>query len=223
MKPKLLIVTAFVATGLFAQGPNGFGGRAPYGGAPGNPATQTDPRTARPDWFGQRGQMRMRGQRMGMRGERIGMRGQREFELGRLLSDPAIRTQLGVSADQAAKIRQQETDFQKAEIRNRADLQIKRLELNELLSAEKPDRAAIDSKLQEIGAAQTAAEKSAIDYRLNMRDALTPAQRQKLQQLMAQRQAIVPYPPSAVRTPQAGGRRGAAPAPNTAPPARPNQ
>lgn len=130
--------------------------------------------------------------------------------LGRLLSDPNLRQQIGVTADQAAKIRQQESDFQKAEIRNRADLQIKRMDLNDLLSAEKPDRAAVDAKVQEIGAAQTVIEKSTIDNSLTMRDALTPAQRQKLQQLMAQqRQAAVGGP--GVGGPGAGGRGNVAP------------
>ena len=63
---------------------------------------------------------------MGMRGRGMG---RREFGLGRLLNDPNIRQQLGVTADQAAKIRQQESDFRKTEIRNRADLQIKRMDL----------------------------------------------------------------------------------------------
>lgn len=119
---------------------------------------------------------------MGFRGE--GMRG---MMLARMLENPAIRQQIGVSADQAAKIRQQVTDFEKAEIHNRADLQVKRLELNQLMSADKPDRAAIDGKLHEVEAAQGAMEKAAIDNRLNMREALTPVQRQKLEQLIAQR------------------------------------
>lgn len=197
MKLNFLVINTLMATGLFAQGPNGFGGRGPYNdGAPG-----IGPQSSSPDV-----QARARGgqrRRMGMRGDGFGMR---DADLGRLLMDPGIRTQLGVSADQAAKIRQQESDFRKAEIRNNADLQIKRMDLNDLLSADKADRAAIDSKLQEIGTAQVAVEKSAIDYRLTMRDALTPAQRQKLQQIMAQRQAIVVNPPSAVRGPQGGGR-----------------
>jgi Spy/CpxP family protein refolding chaperone len=160
---------------------------------------------------------------MGMRGRGMG---EREFGLGRLLNDPAVRQQLGVSADQAAKIRQQESDFRKSEIRNRADLQIKRLDLNDLLSAEKPDRTAIDSKLQEIGAAQIAMEKSMIDNRLNMREALTPIQRQKLEQMMAQRRQPMAGGPApggkaAPRGFQGGGRggRGATPTPN--PPGQP--
>jgi Spy/CpxP family protein refolding chaperone len=59
--------------------------------------------------------------------------------------------------------------------------------LKDLLAADKPDRAAINAKLQEISAAQLSLQKSAIDYRLTMRDAITPAQRDKLRQLMRDR------------------------------------
>jgi Spy/CpxP family protein refolding chaperone len=114
----------------------------------------------------------------GMRG-----RGEHGFMLARLLNNPDLRQKAGISDEQAAKIRQQYTDFRKSEIRTGADLRIKRLELSDLISAEKPDRAAIDRKLQEVGAAQLAREKSAIDFHLAMRDALTPEQRQKLRQL----------------------------------------
>ena len=128
-----------------------------------------------------------RGGRMGMRMGMRGRGGPGEFGLAGLLNNPEVRQQIGVSADQAAKIRQQESDFRKTEIRNRADLQVKRLDLRDLLSAEKPDRAAIDSKLQEISTAQLAMEKAAVGHQLDMREALTPAQREKLRQWMTQR------------------------------------
>ena len=139
-----------------------------------------------------------------------------KFGVGRLLNDPNVRQQLGITADQAAKIQQQESDFRKTEIRNRADLQIKRMDLDDLLSADKPDRTAIDSKLQEIGAAQIALEKSAIDNFLTMQDALTPAQRQTLEQMMTQRRQPVSGGNAPPRGPQGGGRggRGVAPPPN---------
>ncbi|MGD1072203.1 MAG: periplasmic heavy metal sensor [Bryobacteraceae bacterium] len=206
MKATLLILPVLLTTALFAQGPpDGMGGgRGPEGRGG--------------------GMRRQHGRGMGMRGRGMG---HREPELGQLLSDPNVRQQLGVTADQAAKIRQQESDFRKAEIRNNADLQVKRMDLNDLLAAEKPDRAAIDSKLQEIGAAQLAVEKSVIDNRLNMRDALTPAQRQKLQQMMAQPRQPPPAPNAAPRGPQGAGRggRGAVPPPppNPQAPRPPNQ
>jgi Spy/CpxP family protein refolding chaperone len=121
---------------------------------------------------------------MGMRG--FG-RGRGEFGLARLLNDPAIREKLGITAEQVGAIRKQESDFRKSQIRERADLEVKRVDLKDLLDADKPDRAAIDSKLQEISTSRLALEKSAIHYRLTMRDAITPEQREKLHQLMSQR------------------------------------
>jgi Spy/CpxP family protein refolding chaperone len=125
-----------------------------------------------------------RGGRMGMRGFGVG---RREFGVMRALRDPDIRKQAGITDEQFAKIRQEESDFRKTEIRDRADLEVKRIDLTDLLAADKPDRAAIDSKLQEIGASQLSLEKAAVDYRLDMRDAITPAQRDKLRELIRDR------------------------------------
>ncbi len=174
--------------------------------AQGDPQDPTVQQQGRRDGFGQGGPMgnmrtmgpgdddgagwsRMRGGfdrggRMGGRG--FGM-GQREFGLMGALRDPDIRKQVGITDEQFAKIRGQESDFSKTEIRDRADLQVKRIDLRGLLSADKPDRAAIDSKLQDISASQLALQKAAVDYRLDMRDAITPAQRDKLRELMRDR------------------------------------
>ena len=175
-----------------------------------------------------RGMMGMRGGPMGMGGGMMGMRGRggrgEGGGLARLLNDPEIRQQIGVSADQAAKIRQQESDFRKAEIRNRADLEIKRMDLRDLMSADKPDRAAIDSKLQEISAAQLTVAKAAVGHHLDMRDALTPAQRQKLEQWMRQRRERGPGNDSDRRGPRGDGQggRGARGGRGAAPPPAPN-
>lgn len=119
------------------------------------------------------------------RGPAQGMHRQRrlEFTLARLVNRPEFRKRLGITDEQAEKIRTQSSEFRKAEIRNRADLEIKHVELQELVAAEKPDRAAIDTKLQEISAIRLAGEKAAMDYRLNMREVLTAEQREKLQHL----------------------------------------
>jgi Heavy-metal resistance len=159
------------------------------------------------------------GRGRGMRGR--GMEG-REFGLSRLLNDPAIREQIGVSTEQAAKIRQQEADFHKTAIRSRADLQIKQIDLRELMSADKPDRAAIDAKLQEISTARFTFEKSAVNFRLDSRDALTSDQRQKLRDLMRNRRGRDGGPGErGPRGGRQGGRRGDAPPPkpSSAPPA----
>lgn len=200
-----------------AMGPRGDmqrGGRSPDRGDWGRENDGQDRGRGEHDGFG-------RGRGMGMRGR--GMRA-REFGLGRLLSDPAIREQLGVTADQAAKIRQQESEFRKTEIRGRADLEVKQIDLRDLLSADKPDRTAIDAKLQDISTARLALEKSAITFRLNSRDALTPAQRDKLRQVMRDR-----HGPEGGQRPHGpggawhGGQRGSAPPAKPQPPTPPSQ
>jgi Spy/CpxP family protein refolding chaperone len=136
--------------------------------------------------MGERGQWNHMQARWG-HGRRMGMhrRGwaHRQFMLARLVSNPSFRERLGITPEQAQKIRTQTSDFRKTQIRNRAELQVKHLELNDLLSVDNPDRAAIDKKLQEISAVHLASAKSAIDFRLAMRTALTPDQRQKLLQM----------------------------------------
>ncbi|HKM81625.1 MAG TPA: periplasmic heavy metal sensor [Candidatus Acidoferrum sp.] len=153
-------------------------------------------------------------------GERMGRRGfgreQGEFGLARLLKDPAIREKLGITAEQAGMIRKQVSDFRKAEIRERADLEVKRVDLRDLLEADKPDRAAIDSKLQEISTARFALEKSAVHFRLAMREAITPEQRKKLHELMSERwrHGGGPVRPGGPRGERHKGQHGPTPAPN---------
>jgi len=106
-----------------------------------------------------------------------------EFMLARLANNPTFRERIGMKQEQAQKIRTETFDFQKAQIRNRADVQVKKLELRELLSGQNPDRAAINSKLEQISAARLAQAKASVDFHLDMRAALTPDQKLKLQQM----------------------------------------
>ncbi|MGB7436665.1 MAG: periplasmic heavy metal sensor, partial [Candidatus Acidiferrum sp.] len=172
--------------GVFGPGPGGpgemlFGLEGP--GDEVNPGAEGPRRDMGPGPAGMRGGGRERG---GF--ERWGHgRGRHEFSLGRLLSDPEIQQKVGITADQVAKIRQQESAFRKNEIRQRADLEVQQIDLRDLLSAQTPDRAAIDAKLQQVGAARLAMEKARIDFRLNMKDALTADQRAKLRQALRDR------------------------------------
>ena len=165
----LLSVVALVATAplLVAQGPP--------------PEREGPSGDARESWqmhprFGRRAHFRFDG----------GMRGRGSFGLAGLASDPRVRERLGITPEQASKIRQQELNFRKVQIRNRAELEVKRMELAELLTADKPDRGMIDKKLREISDTQFASEKSRIDHHLAMREALTPEQREKLKQMFSE-------------------------------------
>lgn len=123
-----------------------------------------------------------RGPNRGMHGHRGGP----DMMLARMVRNPSFRDKLGITADQAAKIQQQSSDFRKAQIRSRADLEVKRLELQDLMSGDTPDRAAINKKLEDISAARLTSEKTSVDFRLTARNWLTPEQRQKLEQMRQQ-------------------------------------
>ena len=145
------------------------------------PEREGPPGDARENWqmhsrFGRRAHYRFDG----------GMSGRGSFGLAGLVSDPQVRERLGITPEQASKIRQQDFTFRKAQIRNRAELEVKRMELAELLAADKPDRAMIDKKLREISDTRFASEKSRIGHRLAMREALTPEQREKLKQMFSE-------------------------------------
>lgn len=90
--------------------------------------------------------------------------------------------ELNLSDAQVNRLHQMKVDQQKKAIRERADLETKELELNELLRSPNPDRAAIDAKIGEIGALRTQVMKDHIDSRLAFEQVLTPEQKQKMRQ-----------------------------------------
>ena len=94
-----------------------------------------------------------------------------------------LQQELGLTEEQRTKLRQQALEGRKAAVRTRADLEIKRMELYELMAGDNPDRAQIDRKLREIADLRYALEKSRMEQLLNFRQALTPEQRTKLRQL----------------------------------------
>ena len=183
-----MLAGALTVPVLFAQGP---GPDAGQGGPDGGPGARRLPGPDGPGGWrrgadGERGPggWRRGGESRRMRG---GRRRRGEFALARLAANPEMREKLGLTAEQTGKITQQTSEFRKASIRSRADLEVKRVELEDLLRAENPDRAAIDRKLDEIGAARLADTKARFHYRMAMRDVLTPEQRTKLRQMREER------------------------------------
>ncbi len=112
--------------------------------------------------------------------------GGRSSHPGRMLFSERARRQLGLSEEQSSRLRQLGLEARKSAIRRRADMETKQLELEELLGAAEPDRAAIDRTVQEIGALHAARMKVGIDQRLNFQDVLTPEQREKMRELREQ-------------------------------------
>ncbi|HUJ41184.1 MAG TPA: periplasmic heavy metal sensor [Candidatus Acidoferrales bacterium] len=123
--------------------------------------------------------------------------------LARLAENPEAREKLGLTAEQTAKIKQESFDFQKARIRDRADVELRRVELENLMHADAPDRAAIDKKLDDLSAARLVATKAEVHYHLAMREVLTPEQRQRLRDMFGERGRREGF-----RGPRPGGHRG---------------
>ena len=125
-----------------------------------------------------------------------------------------IEADLGLSPEQSAQLQKMRADGRKQAIRQRADLAIARIELQELMDAPVVDQKAIDAKVKAISDLQAAALKARTEERLALRKILTPEQQEKMKQLMQQRRAE--------RGPRAQrgwrGRGAAAPGPAGAPP-----
>lgn len=218
-----------------AQAQGGWAGPGP--GGPGGPGIRTQHMRGRAERgqgrgaaaWGHGGRM---GDEMGM-GMGLGMGG---FGLNgpldramRALRDPQIRQQLGISDEQADKLEQEVTNFRKTLIQQRANLEIQRIDLQNLLASESPDKAAVDKKLQEVGAAQLALEKSAVDFAVTLKQEIPPAQREKIRQfLQDRRKQGGGRSQGGAMMMRRGGRR-AGPAPNAqgqqqgGAPAQPNQ
>jgi Spy/CpxP family protein refolding chaperone len=105
----------------------------------------------------------------------------------RALHDPMIRQQFGISDDEATKLEQQLTDFQKKVIQDQANLDIQRVDLENLLASENPDRSAVDNQLEQVNSARLALQKSALNFYLTVKQEITPEQQQKIRQFLQER------------------------------------
>jgi len=97
---------------------------------------------------------------------------------------PDLREQLGLTDEQAEKLRALWVEGMKNSIRTRSNMMIARMELEEMMRADTPDRAAIDAKLRQLTDAQGALLRQHIEHRLAMHGLLTPEQRAKARTLM---------------------------------------
>ncbi len=91
---------------------------------------------------------------------------------------PAQEDQLNLTPQQVEQIQKLRTAFQTKAIDLRANQQKLRLELNEQLRADSPNRRAINATLDKIAAEKVALEKLQVGHRLDVRALLTDEQKQ---------------------------------------------
>lgn len=96
---------------------------------------------------------------------------------------PDLKEALGLSDEQAAQMRALHFESAKAGIQARTEVKLRRLELEQQLSSDEPNQAAIDKTLQALSNAQHSLLKNRVSHRLAMRQILTPEQRKKMEGL----------------------------------------
>jgi len=104
-----------------------------------------------------------------------------------LLESDRFRSELGLTDQQAEKLRQILVDSRKTGIRTRADLQVRHMELRELLRADQPNREAVMKKVQEISDLRAQMMRQHVDSLLDAKTVLTPEQQKKVRAMIAER------------------------------------
>ncbi len=147
-----------------------------------------------PDRVGWQGQQRSedRGQAGGFGRQETGWgHGRHGFGRGagllHLADNPRVRAELSLTDEQVGRLHKLAVDSEKSSIKTRADLQLHRIELRELLRADNPDRDAIMSKVQEVSDLRGQMAKQHIETMLSARSVLTPEQQKKLRSFREQR------------------------------------
>jgi Spy/CpxP family protein refolding chaperone len=92
------------------------------------------------------------------------------------LSPLAMKEQLGLSDEQVNQLRPLEMDYRKTMIQNGADLRVAMVDMGTLLDAKQTDRAAIVSKVDEIGLLQKKMMMYRVEVLLKVKEVLSPAQ-----------------------------------------------
>lgn len=98
--------------------------------------------------------------------------------------------QLDLSDAQREKMRELHADHRRQAIQRRADLEVARLDLRELIRGERPQRAAIDAQIDKLSRLQAEQHKARVHTMLEARAVLTPAQQQQLREQRQQRPGL---------------------------------
>lgn len=126
------------------------------------------------------GMMAGRSERMERRGPRLGGPLERVSRLLAALDDPRVRTALNLTDQQADNLRKIIVDTETFTIMTGAGIAVDSIDLRELLRADRPDRAAVMSKGNEISKATSQLINHYLDAMLAAKAVLTPEQQKMI-------------------------------------------
>jgi Spy/CpxP family protein refolding chaperone len=95
---------------------------------------------------------------------------------GMMGGQTARMQKLNLTDEQQAQIQKLRVDFQRKAIQNEAKIRLARLDLAQMMRADKPDRSAIEKTIREIASVQTDTKLARVDEMLAIRGLLTPEQ-----------------------------------------------
>lgn len=127
------------------------------------------------------GMMPERSERLERRGPGLGGPLQRVSRLLAALDDPRVRTMLNLTDQQADSLRKIIVGTETFTIKTGADIAVDSIDVRELLRADKPDRAAVMSKGEEISKATSQLINHYLDAMLAAKAVLTPAQQRMIE------------------------------------------
>ena len=110
------------------------------------------------------------------------------------LDDPRVRTMLGLTDQQADSLRKIVVDMETYTIKTGADIAVDAIDLRELLRADKPDRAAVMSKGDEISKLTSQLINHSLDAILAAKAVLTPEQQKMIREYMESGARVLPTP-----------------------------
>ncbi len=94
---------------------------------------------------------------------------------------------LNLSDDQLTQIKKIHMDFQRKQIQNEAKIRLARLDLSQMIQADKPDRSAIEKSIRDISSIETDTKLARVDQLLAIKNVLTPDQVKTFKQMMMNR------------------------------------
>lgn len=120
---------------------------------------------------------------------------QRVSRLLAALDDPRVRTALGLTDQQADSLRKIIVDTETFTIKTGADIAVDSIELRELLRADKPERAAVMSKGEQISKSTSLLINHCLDAMLAAKAVLTPEQQKMIRAYIESGAPGFPGPP----------------------------
>jgi Spy/CpxP family protein refolding chaperone len=147
-----------------------------------------------PDRVGWQGQQRSedRGRAGGFGRQEMGWgHGRHGFGRGagllHLADNPRVRAELNLTDEQVGRLHKLAVDSEKSSVQTRAELELRGIELREMLRAENPDHGSILKKVDEISALRGQKDRQHMETLLAARNVLTPEQQKKLRSFREQR------------------------------------